>query len=153
MMKVSNVSRRAESRGLPTRGHDLRGVTGVEAPLFRRTLSDMSQEMYTAHLLQIKKNIEDQAERLADKVDVKEYEKYRKLIREFLDEIVSNGYTFTRENAFAARGSRHRYIATVETINKTLDELGKEVIKDQSDKLEILSRIDDIRGLLMDLMM
>ena len=153
MMKVSNVNRRADSRSIPARGHDWRGVTEVEAPLFRRTLNEMSQEMYTARLLQMKKSIDDQAQRLSDKVDVKEYEKYRRLIREFLDEIVSNGYTFSRENTFASHGSRHRYIATVETINDKLAELGKEVMREQADKIDILSKIDDIRGLLLDLMM
>jgi len=34
-----------------------------------------------------------------------------------------------------------------------LDELGKEVIKEHADKIEILNKIDDIRGLLLDLMM
>ena len=152
-MKVSNVNRRVDSRSMPARGHDSRGVTEVEPPLFRRTLSDMTHEAYTARLLQMKKNIEDQGKRLSDKVDVKEYEKYRRLIRDFLDEIVSNGYTFNRENAFASRGSRHRYIATVETIDEKLDELGKEVMKEQADRIDILSKIDDIRGLLLDLMM
>ena len=152
-MKVSSINRRAETRSVPTRGVDSRGVTEVDPPGFRRTLHDMSHEAYTARLLQMKKNIEDQAECLVDRVDVREYEKYRRLIREFLDEIVSNGYTFTRENAYTPRGGRHRYIATVETINEKLDALGKEVIKEQSDKIEILSKIDDIRGLLLDLML
>ena len=152
-MKVSNVGRRSESQSLPTRGVESRGVTQVDPPGFRRTLHDMSQELYTTRLLQKKKDIEEQAEKLVDRVDVKEYEKYRRLIRDFLDEIVSNGYTFTRENTFSSRGGRHRYIATVETINEKLDALGKEVIKEQADKIEVLNKIDDIRGLLMDLMM
>ena len=153
-MKVSNLNRRtADTRTIEMRGVDTRGVKETEPSGFSRTLSDMSNEARHQKLLQIKKDIEDQAERLVDRVDVKEYEKYRRLIREFLDEIVSNGYSFNRENAYTSRGGRHRYIATVETINKKLDELGKEVISDQSDKIEILGRIDDIRGLLLDLML
>jgi uncharacterized protein YaaR (DUF327 family) len=51
----------------------------------------------------MKKGIDEQGARLSDKVDVKEFEKYRRLIREFLDEIVSNGYNFSREDAYASR--------------------------------------------------
>jgi len=107
--------------------------------------------MYTARLTEMKNDIDEQGKRLADRVDVKEYEKYRRLIRDFLDEIVSNGYTFSREDAYASRG-RHRYIATVRIVDEKLDALGKEVMKEQADKIEILNKIDDIRGLLLDLM-
>jgi uncharacterized protein YaaR (DUF327 family) len=108
--------------------------------------------MYTARLTEMKNEIDEQGKRLSDRVDVREFEKYRRLIREFLDEIVSNGYTFSREDAYASRG-RHRYIATVRTVDEKLDALGKEVMKEQADKIEILHKIDDIRGLLLDLMM
>jgi len=108
--------------------------------------------MYAARLSDMKQEIDEQGKRLADRVDVKDFEKYRRLIREFLDEIVSNGYTFSREDAYASRG-KHRYIATVRVVDEKLDALGKEVLKEQADKIEILNRIDDIRGLLLDLMM
>jgi len=108
--------------------------------------------MYTARLSDMKKDIDEQGKLLADRVDVKELEKYRRLIREFLDEIVSNGYTFSREDAYASRG-KHRYIATVKIVDEKLDALGKEVLKEHADKIEILNKVDDIRGLLLDLMM
>ena len=150
-MKVSNV-KSTDSGRVPARGPDRRGVREVEAPVFRRTLTDLTKEKHEARLVEMKKAIEEQGARLADRVDVKDYEKYRRLIREFLDEIVSNGYTFSREDAYAARG-RHRYIATVRIVDEKLDELGKEVMKEQADKIEIINKIDDIRGLLLDLMM
>jgi len=112
----------------------------------------MSKEMHVARLEEMKKEIDEQGKLLSDRVDVKELEKFRRLIREFLDEIVSNGYTFSREDAYASRG-RHRYIATVKIVDEKLDALGKEVLKEQADKIEILNMVDDIRGLLLDLMM
>ena len=150
-MKVSGNMKRADSSHIPSRGSDIRGVRESEAPVFRRTLTDMSKELHEARLIEMKNAIDEQATRLSDRVDVKEFEKYRRLIREFLDEIVSNGYTFSREDAYASRG-RHRYIATVRIVDEKLDELGKEVMKEHADKIGILSRIDDIRGLLLDLM-
>ena len=150
-MKISNV-KRTDSSHTTSRGSDARAVRGDDALVFRRTLTDLSKEMYVARLQEMRDSIDEQGKRLSDRVDVKEFEKYRRLIREFLDEIVSNGYTFTREDAYASRG-RHRYIATVKIVDEKLDELGKEVMKEQADKIEIIHRIDDIRGLLLDLMM
>ena len=141
-----------ESGAVQVRGPDARSAVDGDNQVFRRTLTDLSKEMYTARLTEMKSDIDEQGKRLADRVDVKEFEKYRRLIREFLDEIVSNGYTFLREDAYASRG-RHRYIATVKIVDTKLDELGKEVMKEQADQIEVLNRIDDIRGLLLDLMM
>ena len=149
-MKVQGV-KNANQSAPPTRGASVRGADSGDTQVFRRTLTDLSRDVHEARLVEMKQGIDDQGELLSDRVDVKEFEKYRRLIREFLDEIVSNGYTFSREDTYAARG-RHRYIATVQIVNEKLDELGKEVMKEQADKLDILARIDDIRGLLLDLM-
>ena len=149
-VKINNVNR-PDPGGFPTRGHNVRSADESEALLFKRTLTEMTREAYMARLHEMKKNIDDQGKLLADKVDVKEFEKYRRLIREFIDEIVSNGYTFSKEDAFAAKG-RHRYVATIKIVDEKLDELGKQVMEENADQIEILSKIDDIRGLLLDLM-
>ena len=148
-MKIQNSKNMDPSR-FTARGSERPGARESVAPVFRRTLTDLSQEQHRNHMEDLKKGIEEQAERLSKRVCVKEYEKYRRLIREFLDEIVSNGYNFEREDSYAARG-RHRFFATVRIIDEKLDELGKEVLKEQSDNIEIMGMIDDIRGLLVDL--
>ena len=149
-VKINNVNRSDPSR-FAARGAEARSASESDALLFRRTLTDLSQEMYAARLKELKKKIDEQGENLSEKVDIKEFEKYRKLIREFIDEVVSNGYTFDKEDAYASRG-RHRYIATVRIVDQKLDELCKEVMKEHADNIEILSKIDDIRGLLLDMM-
>ena len=150
-IKVSNY-KTSNSSPVPSRGADTRGVKDSAAPVFRRTLTDLSKEMHHNRLSEMKAAIDEQGKRLGERVDVKEYEKYRRLIREFLDEIVSNGYTFSKEDSYASRG-KHRYIATVKIVDEKLDELGKEVMKEQADQIEVLNRIDDIRGLLLDMML
>ena len=141
-----------ESGIIQQRSTEAQSPKETESGTFRRTFTDLTHEMHSERLEEMRRDIEEQGALLSERVDVKEFEKYRKMIREFLDEIVSNGYTFSREDAFASRG-RHRYIATVRVINEKLDELGKEVMKEQADKIEILNKIDDIRGLLLDIMM
>ena len=150
-LKVSNYKASGSSQ-ISSRGSDVRGVRETEAPVFRRTLTDLTKELHHTRLVEMKAAIDEQGKLLAERADVKEFEKYRRLIRDFLDEIVSNGYTFSKEDAYASRG-RHRYIATVKIVDEKLDELGKELMKEQADKIAVLHRIDDIRGLLLDLMM
>jgi len=149
-VKIQNIKRGDPGFQAP-RGPELSGERGDGQLHFHRTLTGMSQDKYIARLQELKADIDEQGRRLSDKVDIKEVERFRKLIRDFLDEIVSNGYTFSREDAYATRG-RHRFIATVQIIDKKLDELGKEVLSENADKIDIMSKIDDIRGLLLDLM-
>jgi len=151
-MSIRIQGNKATNSGIvQVRESEIREIEEVGNSGFRRAMTDLSLEVHEVRLKQMKDEIDKQGVRLGDRVDVKEFEIYRKLIREFLDEIVSNGYTFSREDAYASRG-KHRYIATVNVINEKLDELGKEVMKEQSDKLEILSKVGDIRGLLLDVM-
>jgi len=150
-IKVSNVFQ--PDAGLaPVRGADAKESRESAPSAFRRTLTDITAEAQMARLHKMREEIDEQGERLGERADVKEFEKYRRLIREFLDEIVSNGYTFYREDAYASRG-RHRYIATVNVVNAKLDELGKAVLSEHADKIDMVHKIDDIRGLLLDMML
>ena len=76
--------------------------------------------------------------------------KYRSTIKEFMNEIVSRSHEFSRENFLDRRG-RHRVYGIVRQVDKTLDELATELLKEEKDNLAILGKIDDIRGLLLDI--
>jgi uncharacterized protein YaaR (DUF327 family) len=125
---------------------------GSERPLvFRRTLSDAGREQFMLRIGGMVTGIDEQGARLAKRADIKEFEKYRSLIREFLNEVVSNGYEFSRERGHAPRG-RQRFFATVKKVEEKLDEVAKEVLRVQKDDMDILEKIGDIRGLLVDLL-
>ena len=75
---------------------------------------------------------------------------YRRLIQEFMNEIVNRSHKFSRENFLDRRG-RHRVYGMIKRVNVVLDELAGELIKEEKDTLAILSKVDEIRGLLLDI--
>ena len=77
---------------------------------------------------------------------------YKKLISEFFDETVNNSHKFTKQNFLDRRG-RHRVYAVVKTVNKELDELTNDVLNSEKDNIKILKRLDDIRGMILDIIM
>lgn len=91
-----------------------------------------------------------QGERLAKKRDVKDMKRYRSLIKEFMNEIVSHSHEFTRENYLDRRG-RHRVYGIIRLVDENLDELAQELVKDEQDHISILNKIGEIRGLLLDI--
>ena len=93
-----------------------------------------------------------QGEKLADKVDIKELRAYKKLIADFMDEAVGNSRRFSRQSFLDRRG-RHKVYAVIKKINEELDELTRDVLNDEKDRLKILKRLDDIKGLILDILM
>jgi len=72
------------------------------------------------------------------------------LVKDFLNEVVTRSHQFSRENFLDRRG-RHRVYGMVRLIDQNLDELAQELLKEEKDHLLILNKIDEIRGLLLDI--
>ena len=87
---------------------------------------------------------------ITEHMDIKDMRKYRELVKGFLNEVVNRSHKFSRENFLDRRG-RHRVYGIVKLVDKNLDELAGELVKEEKNHLEIVGRIDDIRGLLLDI--
>lgn len=118
---------------------------------FKFTLaSHVAESELAAKLNSLMEQINDQGTRLAKKRDIKDMKRYRGLIKEFMNEIVSRSHEFTRENYLDRRG-RHRVYGIIRLVDETLDELARELVKDEQDHLAILGKIGEIRGMLLDI--
>jgi uncharacterized protein YaaR (DUF327 family) len=95
--------------------------------------------------------ITDEGKKIAKHMDVRDMKQYRSLIRAFMNEVVSRSHKFQRENFLDKRG-RHRVYGMIKLIDENLDELTAELLKEEKDHLLILSKIDEIRGLLLDIL-
>lgn len=91
-----------------------------------------------------------QGERIAKHMDVTDMKKYRSLVKEFMNEVVTHSHQFSRENFLDRRG-RHRVYGIVRLVDKNLDDLARELVKDEKDNLTILNKVGEIQGLLLDI--
>lgn len=118
---------------------------------FRFTLmSSIEDAGLKERLNALMEEITMQGKRLGKKMDVRDMKHYRKLIKEFLNEVVNRSHKFSRENFLDRRG-RHRVYGMIKLVDKALDELAGELIKEEKDAIAILSKVDEIRGLLLDI--
>ena len=119
---------------------------------FKFTLvSHIEEQELQARLSTLMEEITMQGNKLAKKRDIKDMKKYRGLIKEFMNEIVSRSHSFSREN-FLDRKGRHRVYGIIRLVDENLDELAQELMKDEQDHLTILNKIGEIRGLLLDIL-
>lgn len=118
---------------------------------FKFTLMSSIEEAGLSERLSVMmQEITMQGEKLGKHMDVRDMKHYRHLIQEFMNEIVNRSHKFSRENFLDRRG-RHRVYGMIKRVNVVLDELAGELIKEEKDTLAILSKVDEIRGLLLDI--
>lgn len=115
-----------------------------------KLISNIEEHDLQARVSSLIGEISEQGKRLSKHTDVRDMKKYRELIKTFLNEVVYRSHKFSRENFLDRRG-RHRVYGIVKLIDKNLDDLAAELIKDEKDNLSILSKIDEIKGLLLDI--
>ena len=118
---------------------------------FKFTLMSSIEEAGLSERLSVMmQEITMQGEKFGKHMDVRDMKHYRRLIQEFMNEIVNRSHKFSRENFLDRRG-RHRVYGMIKRVNVVLDELAGELIKEEKDTLAILSKVDEIRGLLLDI--
>ncbi len=118
---------------------------------FKFTLiSNIEEQELQARISLMMEDIIQQGKRLSRHMDVRDMKRYRQLIKNFMNEIVNRSHKFSRENFLDRRG-RHRVYGMIKLIDRNLDELALELIKEEKDNIAILNKIDEIRGILLDL--
>ena len=117
---------------------------------FSLTLSKVDDDGLVERLTSMMENIAATGKQLSRHMDMSDMLHYRALISDFIQEVVSRSHKFSRENFLDRRG-RHRVYGIIRLVDKNLDELAQELLKSEKDHLKILSLIDQINGLLLDI--
>ncbi|NLW46687.1 MAG: YaaR family protein [Firmicutes bacterium] len=76
--------------------------------------------------------------------------KYRRLVASFIREAMDQTYELNEETHWDRSGNRKSYI-TVRNINKALEELTSEVMEREKKQINLVAKLDEIRGMLLDL--
>jgi len=113
-------------------------------------VSNIEESELQEKLTNLMTQITEQGEKIAKHMDVTDMKRYRSLVKEFMNEVVNRSHEFSRENFLDRRG-RHRVYGIVKLVDKNLDDLATELVKDEKDNLAILDKVGEIHGLLLDL--
>ena len=119
---------------------------------FVNKLDDIKSQHVRDHLEDLYAKIVDQSEKIGERLHISELVKYKSLVREFLDVAVKNSHQFSKQNFLDRRG-RHRVYCIVKNVDRELETLTKEFLKEEVDRINILKKLDDIRGMLFDVFM
>ena len=106
---------------------------------------------FRGKLKNLLERIDQQAQKLSERLDIAELKRYRTLVAEFIEISVRNSSEYQREHTLDGKG-RHRIFGIVKKIDAELETLTREVLKTQKDYIGVLAKLEDIRGLLVDIM-
>ena len=113
--------------------------------------SNIEEEGLAERLNLMMEEIVMQGDKIVKRMDVRDMRRYRTLIKDFMNEIVNRSHKFSRENFLDRRG-RHRVYDIIRLVDEKLDELAQALVSEECDKIAILAKVDEIRGLLLDIL-
>jgi uncharacterized protein YaaR (DUF327 family) len=150
-LKIGETPGNSSNR-VDVRGKEPKRTSGGSEACFQSRLNQVECRNYEDKLNELISKIMAQGQRLGEKIDIRELKIYKKLIAEFLRETIENTTKFSKQSFLDRRG-RHRVYALVRKINNELELLTRDILNDEKDKIRILQRLDDIRGLVLDIVM
>ncbi len=126
-------------------------ATGPVDDTFKFTLAQaVSDADLQEKLTTLLNDIVTQGKLLSEHMDIRDMKRYRGLVKDFLNEVVNRSHKFSRENFLDRRG-RHRVYGMIKLVDEKMDELATALVQDEMDHINILNRVDEIRGLLLDI--
>ncbi len=96
------------------------------------------------------RDITAQGQKLGENLNIKDLKLYKELVRSFLHEAVDKMYQLKEEAGWDRRG-RHKIYTVVKTVDRELENLTAMMIQEQRDGVAVLAKIDEIRGMLLDI--
>lgn len=120
----------------------------------QKTFSEMMQQnngkAAESELSRMLEQIQLQAERLSKQMTIRELRQYKLLIKKFLEETARRGVQLRDTKGWDRRGRGKRY-KLLEEIDENLLAMADDLLEHEQGRIDILQKIGEIRGMLINL--
>lgn len=125
-------------------------TVNVKQTVFVETLKESDNDKRRQACDQILSQIDSLSADLKKAPTPSGIKKYRRLVASFIREATEQSYELNEETHWDRSGNRKSYI-TIRNINKALEELTDEVMNREKKQIDLVAKLDEIRGMLLDL--
>lgn len=122
----------------------------AESISFQEVMAKGRQQTVYEKMTKFVEEIEEQGKKLSENRTVDELRKYKKMVKEFMEEAVQNGLQLEEQKGFNRRGRTKIYKIVKEVDSKLID-LANTVLDKEKTRLDILSKVGEIQGLLINI--
>ncbi|MFY0544678.1 YaaR family protein [Brevibacillus sp. H7] len=134
----------------PLKAAESRRSGPLEKLHFGEFIKGEDQRMSQERLTQLLNDIDKHGQMLARSRSIRDFYYYKNLVKQFMEEAVKYGITLDDRRGINRRG-RSRLYKIVKEVDAQLLQLADELISDQAPMIDLLARIGEIRGMLINL--
>ena len=107
-------------------------------------------KMQTEQLTRLLGDISSAGDRVARNRTLRELTRFKMLVKRFLQETVEHGLEMKQSHTWNRFGEGRR-LKVVETIDERLVELAQDILNEEKETIDLLDKIGEIKGLLVNL--
>ncbi|MDI7743885.1 YaaR family protein [Lysinibacillus fusiformis] len=119
---------------------------------FGEVLVKQGTKLQTEQLTRLMGDISAAGDRVAKSRNLRELTRFKMLIKRFLQEAVEYGLDMKQSHTWNRFGEGRR-LKIVETIDERLIELAQDILSEEKSSIDLLDKIGEIKGLLVNLYM
>ncbi|RDW15284.1 DUF327 domain-containing protein [Oceanobacillus arenosus] len=124
--------------------------TATDTQAFNKMVQSQTTNLKQQELERLVKDITLQGNKLARFRTFRDLAKFKRMIKDFLGEAVSNGLELQKKHSFGLTGHNQK-LTTVKEIDEKLLELTEQIMNQERKTVDILGLIGEIKGLLINL--
>ncbi len=147
-MKIENSKEKKRITEI-TKRENKKIITPAESSFFK-TFTETSQRLKKQKLNSLLQKIDSQSSELLNSFTLSALKEYKNLIREFIQIAISEIFKVNEKISTSSKG-KSKILITVKTINSKLEELTQQFFNKNRDIIEFMAKLDQIRGLLINL--
>jgi uncharacterized protein len=122
----------------------------IFAPALNERIGRVSDAALRAEMSFLISEIEEKGKRLYASKGKKEFEEYKAAVKKFMNKIVNGAFKMEEKHGNKRDGKFVVYL-TVQKVDEALENLGQLLLAGQQDSMRMLSSLDEIRGMLLDM--
>jgi uncharacterized protein YaaR (DUF327 family) len=123
-----------------------RGQSGLFEVTLKNTAATNRRQLCEALL----DKIDAQGAALKKSPSLEGIKHYRQLAREFMNEAIHHSYQVEADSKWDYSGNRKEYVI-VKKVNQFLEELTDTFVSQEKPQIDLIAKLDEIRGLLVDM--
>jgi len=121
-----------------------------ESPAFQKILQEKQFDMSKNRVQSLLQELNQQESRLSQSRSLPDLMAYKQTIRDFLQEVVQNGLSL-QEHSGSQPNGREKRLKIIKQVDQHLLELSEQVLEKQAPTVELLGKMGEIKGLLVNL--
>ncbi|WP_027964430.1 YaaR family protein [Halalkalibacillus halophilus] len=131
----------SQKKSKPTRG---------TVPSFQKMVGSETQKMQESEMNRLLQDLTQQGEKVAKFRSFQDLGKYKRMVRQFIEEAVNYGLDLEQMRSWDMNGG-NRTLSLVKKIDDKLVQLTDDMIDQEKSSLDILDVIGEIKGMLMNI--